>query len=258
MEEKDLIKKLEGVSLPEIEIPSHKKRLKTTLLKRYFREKRSWEIFDIFRKVVPLGAVAVILLILIFNNLIFQKYSLVKAKEIVLRDPEIKEWVEKGAIIKDVEIIKNRAYVLIQPPEKIIETPAIAEIKEIKKEEFSGALVEINLGEKKMAKIERLTPPVIPLTEKEKEKVKEIAENNPEIQKVIPREAEILNIISFPSQLKLAKRGDSVQILPDPEAKKKASIIYQFSKKQWEGKIDLNKEEVEEVKFLGEIENLQP
>lgn len=256
MEREDLIKKLEEISLPEIETPSHKRKLKEALLNKYFREKRSWEIFDIFRKFAPIGVITIILIILISANLIFPKYSLVKAKEIALKDPQIKEWVEKGAIIKDIEIIKNQAYVLIQPAERIEEVPTkeIPTIVEIRKEEFNGALAEVNMKEKEIAKIEKLTPIVITLTEKEEEKIKEIAEKSPEIQEVIPKEAEILQIKSPSPQFKLIRKGNSVQVLPETEDKKKASIIYKFDKKQWEGKVNLSEEKVEEVKFLGEIE----
>jgi len=258
MEEKKLIEKLEEVSCPEIEISSYKRRLKAILMEKYFREKRRWEIFDILKRVIPAGAIAILLIGIIFTNLIFPRYSASEAKEIALQNPQIKEWMDQGAIIEDIEIIKNRAYILIQPVkemEKIFVKEAAPTIEEIKKEEFNGGLAEVNLKEKKIVKIEKLTPLVIPLTEEEKEKAKEIAKNNPEIQKVIPEEAEILNIESLPSQLKLIKRGNSVQILPEPETEKKASIIYQFGKNRWGGKINLNEEKVEEVNFLGETEN---
>jgi len=261
MEEKDLIKKLEEISLPAIELPTHKARLKSVLIERYFQEKRRGEFFGFFRKLLPVGMVAIILIILISTNLIFPKYSLAKAKEIALQDPQIKEWVEKGAVIKDVEIIQNRAYVLIQPPEKTREVPiegktaiGVPSVSNVEKEEFKGALAEVNMREKKITKIEKITPPIITLTETEKEKVREIAEKDLKVSGIIPKEAEIQEISSLPPQLELIKKGNSVQIMPEPKTENRASIIYQSGEKRWEGKIDLSKERVEEVKFLGEIE----
>jgi hypothetical protein len=60
---------------------------------------------------------------------------------------------------------------------------------------------------------------------------------------------------SLPPQLQLIKKGGSVQILPEPETENKASVIYQSDKNRWEGKIDLKKEKVEEIRFLGETDN---
>jgi len=252
MEEKDLIKKLEEISLPEIEISSHKAGLKTLLVKKYFREKREKEIFGVFQKMLSAGVV-VVLIILISASLAFPKYSTAKAKDIALRDPQIKEWIKKGAVVGDVKIIKNRAYVLVQPVDKNGITSIQAENKKGKGEEFYGALAEINLDEKKIAKIETLTPPTSLLTEKEREKVEEIAKSNPEIQKIVPKEAAVQSIKTPLPSLTLIKRGDSVEAVPEPEKEKRASIIYQFGKNQWEGKINLDEEKVEEVKFLGEV-----
>ncbi|MBZ9572413.1 hypothetical protein KJA15_03720 [Patescibacteria group bacterium] len=260
MEKGDLIKKLEETSLPEIEIPSHKKKLKEVLLNKYFREKRSWEIFNILRKVVPVGAVAIILIVLILNNLISPKYTLAQAKEIAMRDPQIKELIERGAIVRDVKILNNKGYVLIQPSARA-EMGAEIEIEEIKTdlkigEEFLGALAEVDLKEKRVSRIEKVTPQFFPLAEGEEEKVKEIAKDNPEIQTIVPKEAEIKEIIPVPYfQLKLIKEENSIKVVPEQREEKRARIIYEFDKNQWEGEIDLIEEKVKEVKFLGETEN---
>lgn len=234
MEEKELIKKLEETTLPGIEIASHKRRLKTALLKRFYREKRSWEVFDIFRKLVPAGAITIVLLFLAANNLIFPQYNLVKAKEIALQDPQIKEWTEGGATIKEIEVINGRAYALIQPPEK---TEKIAEETTVLKEavpaaaekEFFGALAEINLKEKKVARIEEMASKIAPLIEKEKEKARDILQNNTDVQKIIPKEAIILEMESPSPQLKLIRGATSVEI--SPQLKEEVNVIYEHEKK---------------------------
>jgi len=255
MEEENLIKKLEETSLPEIEIPSHKRKLKQILLDKYFREKRNWEVFNVLRKVVPVGAIAIVLIILISYSLISPQYSLAKARGIAMRDPRIKELIERGAVIKDVKILKDKAYVLVQPL-----AGTEMETEEIKtglktEEGFLGALAEIDLKEKKVSRIEKLTPPSSPLAEEEKEKAKEIAENNPEIRRIVPKEAEIMEIIPVPfSQLRLIKEKNSVRVVPEQIEEKRVRIIYELNKNQWEGEIDLIEEKVDGVKFLGEIE----
>lgn len=251
------MKKLEETSLPEIEIPSHKRKLKDVLLSKYYKEKRSWEIFNVFKRVVPVGAVAIVLVIFILNNFIFPKYTLAKAKEIALQNSQVKEWVKQGAIIKDAKIIENKAFVLIQPVEKIEEVSGVKApaILEEKKEEFNGALAEINLKERKITEIKQLTPEILSLTEEEKEKVKEIAEENREIQKVIQKEAKIKEIrLILPPQLKLIKEKDLIKVVPE---EKRTKIIYEFDNNLLEGEVDLIKGELKTIKFKEEIEEIE-
>lgn len=255
MEEKDLIKKLEETSLPEIEITGHKRKLREVLLSQYYPQKRNWEIFNILRKVVPVGAVVIILTFLILNNLIVPTYNLAKAREIAIKDPYIKELIEEGAIIKDVKILKNKGYVLIQPPTEAKKIEAGLKLEtglglETEKE-FVGTLAEIDLKEKKVSRIEKLTPQFFPLAEETKAKAKEIAENNPEIKQIIPKEAEIRKIIPAPLfQLKLIKEKNSIRVVQEQE-EERVRIIYELDKNQWEGEVDLIEEKVKEVKFLG-------
>ena len=251
----DLTEKLEKVKTPEIEILSHKEKLRQILLSQYQRERKNWLFFSIFQKLAFTG-LGLILIFFVFNNLIYPNYSLAKAREIALKDPQIKEMIEKGGMIKDLQIIKNQAFVLIQTAkEEIVTAPQIAEKKALgieeeraeKKEERPVALAEINLKEEKVAKIEKIVPPIIQFTEKEKEKIQEIS------QREIPKEAEIKEVIPPSSELKLIKKEGKIQVLP--EKKEEATIIYQVDKGRWQGKINLKEEKVEEVKFLGEIEN---
>jgi len=271
MKEEDLIKKLEGIKLPEIEIKSHRERLKLVLLENYLQETKKGELFGFLRKVVPATAFLIISCFLIFNNLIFPKYNLAKAKEIALQSDEIKSWIDKGATIKDAKVIDGKVYVLIQPAEseqKTVnaeDTQNISEFKggaiapsaapTVKEEEFKGAMAEINIKDKKISNIEKLAPIVTDLIENKKEKVLEIASKSQDIQKIIPKEAEILNISVSTPRFKLTKKGNTILIQPEAEDEEKASIIYQFEGNRWEGKINLKNGEVEEIKPLEKAEN---
>jgi hypothetical protein len=261
MEKEDLIKKIEEISLPKIEIKSHKERLKLVLMEKYLPERKKEEFFGILRKLIPAGALAVILFFFIFNSLNSPQRNLAKAREIALKNTEIKDWVAEGAIIKDVEIVDGRAYILIEPPEikeekepmandlKSAEVPS--ESSKVKKEEFKGALAEVNIKEKRISNIEKLNTVVTGLIEVKKEKALEIASKSPGVQEIVPKEAEVLNINVSVPKFKLIKEGDSVRVLPESGAEEKASITYQFDESRWEGKINLNEERVEEVNFLG-------
>jgi len=249
----DLTKKLEEISLPEIEIPSHKRELRETLLSKYPKEKRIWAVFDILQKTIPLG-MAIILIFFAINNLIYPNYNLSKAKEIALKNPQVKELIEKGGEIKDIEIIKNQAYLLVQPireEEKMaipeLEKMGAAEVREAEKEEISGALIQINLKGKEINKIKKLSPQAIPLTEKEEELAKEIAEKNPQVQEVIKKEAKVKEINPLPSyQMKLLKEDDSIKVVPE---EKKVQIIYEFDNNLLKGEVDLIEGRVKNVQL---------
>ena len=249
----DLIKKLEEISFPEIEIPGHKRKLRETLFGKYPKEKRIWAVFNILQKTIPLG-MAIILIFFAINNLIYPNYNLSKAKEIALKNPQVKELIEKGGEIKDIEIIKNQAYLLVQPireEEKMIipelEKMGATEIREAEKEEISGALIQVNLKGKEINKIEKLSPQAIPLAEKEEELAKEIAEKNPQIQEAIKKEAKIKEINPLPSyQMKLEKKDDSIKVVPQ---EKKVQIIYEFDNNLLKGEVDLIEGRVKKVEL---------
>ena len=234
MEIEDLIKKLEKIELPEIEIPSHKEKLKSILESQYLKEKRGWEIFPIWKRgLIPAGTIAVIIIIaLLISNLIFPQYTLAQVEEIAMKNPQVKELIERGAEIKDIKIIKDRGYVLLSPKEAAFQTKQLEE----------GALVEINLKAKKVSRIDKITPQVSPLTEEDKENVKKTIEKLGE-----PEITEIKAVPSFPQ--KLIEKDKKIEVLPE----KRASVIYEVGEKQWEGRVNLQKEIMESTKFLGKI-----
>jgi len=248
----NLIKKLEEISLPEIELLGHKRKLKEKLLSQYYKEKKKQELFGIFKKLVPIGAAAILFVIIIFTKLTPPVYTSARAKEIALENPQVKQMINEGAVIADIKIVDSKGYVLLQPFQEK-EKQAFEPIKkeEVKKEKIIGALAEIDLKKRKVSKFEKLPPRVLPLPKKEK--VKKIFEKNPEIQKILPKEAEIKEIIPLSTPgLKLIKEKDSIRVVP--KQLKKAKVIYQFNKNQWEGEVDLIEERIEGLRFLGEIE----
>ena len=258
MEKEDLIKKLKDSSIPEIEMPGHKRRLRLFLLNKYPAEKKSWEIFNIFRKLAPVGMAAVILMLFFFNDFIFPQYTLADAEKIAREDPQVQEWLKKGAAVEDIEIVKNKGYVLLQPQngEKKVIVASKTEDQNINGA-FAGALVEVDFKTKKVSKIEKIAPENFTLTEQDQNKAKEISAKNPEFQKVVPPEAEVSQIkISVP-QMKLMKTNGSVKVVPEDNAKKEAQVIYEYDQKQWESNVDLNKESVENINFLGQTEEIQ-
>ena len=248
----NLIKKLEKISLPEIEVLEHKRKLKEKLLCQYSKEKKKQKLFELFKKLAPIGAVAVLLVIVIFTKITSPVYTLSQTKEIALENPEVKQMVNAGAIVADVAIADSKGYVLLQSqPKEKFQILELEKGKKVKEGKAIGALAEIDLKRKRVIKLERVSPEVIPLPKKEK--VKEITEKNPKAQKILPKEAEIREIIPLVSpKLRLTKEKGEIKVIPIWP--KKAKVIYQLNKKRWEGKIDLLEEKLEELRFLGETE----
>jgi len=240
MKKEDLIKKLERISLPKIELTSHKQRLKARLIDNYFQARRKQEAMLVFRK---FAFTSLSLLILAFFSfyLVLPEYTLAKAGKIVLADPQVKDLIERGNVLKEIRVIDNKGYALISPAEE-------GGLIEVNQEKFAGVLVEVSIKAEKVSQIRRISSSVF-FDEKEEERVREIAEESPEIEKNIPKEAEVLRIEGVPSELRLIQKGDAVEVLPK---KQKARIIYELDEKKWQGQVDLLEENVENVEALEE------
>ena len=193
MREEELIKKLEKIELPEVEMESHKRNLKMALLSsNYFKKPGIFEVF-----VKPLAfALPVLILLIASTILIPPKILEARALEIAKANPEIKKLIEQGNMtLGEVKIKDDKAFVVLNSLQdensEINQTgEKTSEIK-IKKgetdntEEVEGAIVEINLKQKDVAKINPIkSDDILPLANKEKESAKEIAESE-EIPKEI-------------------------------------------------------------------------
>lgn len=82
MNKNDLIKKLENLDLPEVNLPSHQRRLKTALFNSgYWKEKTS---MSIFKKFAPIGSIAVIALLVVAGVNYFKGSSSVSVNNLLL------------------------------------------------------------------------------------------------------------------------------------------------------------------------------
>lgn len=257
----DLIKKLEAVKTPEIEISSHKVRLKRALLDWYYKEEKAGLFWVGFKKIlIPLGSVAVVLfLALLINNLIFPQDTLAKAKKIALSDPRVQELVKQGAEIKDIKIAENRAYVLLTPKE-ISNGEGLK--GEYEKKELKSALAQIELKKERVSKIETVEPQIIPLTREEEEKTRKIimdsvspaspAENIPAAES---KTISVEKIEPLPTyNLKLVKKDGEFEVLPEKTENEKVRVIYKIDGEKKEDEVNLTNEKIEKSKIL-EIED---
>ncbi|MCD6283690.1 hypothetical protein J7J12_00330, partial [bacterium] len=111
MKKEDLIKKLENIKTPEIEIQSHKQRLKMALLSSgYFKEN---SIMFWTKRLIPAG-IALALILAIGFGVIQPKLQIAKAMEIAKKDPQIQQLMKDyGVEIKQVKLKNGKAYVLL-------------------------------------------------------------------------------------------------------------------------------------------------
>jgi len=120
--------------------------------------------------------------------------------------------------------------------------------------EPEAILAEVDFKESKVLKIEDASPKVIPLSDDEKERVKNIANKSSEINEVIPKEAQIQDIQPIYTQLKLIRKGNLVTVVPESSKGNKALIIYKKNGNKWESMINMEEERVENIDFFEETE----
>jgi len=258
MKKEDLIKKLENIKTPDIEIQSHKQRLKMALLSSgYFKEK---PIMFWTKRLVPAGITLALILVVGFT-VIQPKLQIARAMEIAKNDPQIQQLMKDyGVEIKEVKLQDGKAYVLLALPEEKL--PSELEKRALGSEEtgmrgpgqmfmayqnpetgeiieFSGSVAEINLEEKKVEKLELIEKEKInltPLTEEEKTRAIEIAKSEPKIQEMIPdlEEREVIVKPLPPLKLRLDEDPDNGMEVTsaDPNEEKRANVIFKSDKYQ--------------------------
>ncbi|MGB2762317.1 MAG: hypothetical protein WBC21_02110 [Minisyncoccales bacterium] len=271
MKQEDLIKKtcseiaelLESIETPNIEIQSHKQKLKMALLNSgYFKEK---PIMFWTKRLVPAG-VALALILVVGFGVIQPKLQIARAMEIAKNDPQIKELMEEyGVEIKQVKLQDGKAFVLLTlpgenlPPELEERTLGTEEDEVATKGgmrgpgqfyisyqdpvtgeiiESSGSVAEIDLKAKKVEKLEMVEMKIniTPLTEEEKVRAIEIAKSELKIKEMIPdlEEREVIVKPMPPLKLRLDEDpDDGMEITSaDPNEQKRANVIFKSDEYQ--------------------------
>ncbi|XOB40942.1 MAG: hypothetical protein ACKKMW_02645 [Candidatus Nealsonbacteria bacterium] len=269
MKKKDLIKKLEKVKTPNIEIQSHQHRLNMDLLNSgYFKKKT---IMFYTKRLIPAG-VALALILVVGFTIIQPKLQIARAMEIAKNDPQIQQLIEDyGVEIKEVKLQDGKAYVLLTLPEEKLPPVFGLEEKALSIEEAtdssalgirgpgqfyivyqdpktgeiiesSGSVAEIDLKAKKVEKlelIEEMQINISPLTAEEEARAIEIAKTEPKIQEMISdlEEREIIVKPVPPLKLKLRLNEDLVDggmevTSADLKEDKRANVIFKSNEYQ--------------------------
>jgi len=252
--EEDLIKKLEKVEFPEIEIPGHKANLKKALIDFKYgkKERRFWEPASLFSKrslafSLSGGIVALLLLTILLNFPVEPQYALAEVEQIALENQEIRGLISEGGKIQDIKIIDKKAYVLITDSKKI-NLPAFllqsGELEENRKE--TAVLAEISLKKRMVVEIKEVILKLRPLTNKQKERAEEIFKSsavngNSKIKEIIPTAP------SF-SKLEIVSKNGGAEVSSTDE--QNAKIRYETEGTEKEAEINITKGSVESVRTV--------
>ncbi|MFO7773866.1 MAG: hypothetical protein R6V59_08065 [Dehalococcoidia bacterium] len=114
MKQEDLIKKLESLETPEIELSGHRQALRMALLNSgRFRQRN---VMDWARILAPISAAVVLLVVVGFFHLIQPQLQIAQAKEIAGNDPHVQALLEeRGLEISEVKVQDGEAFVLLAP-----------------------------------------------------------------------------------------------------------------------------------------------
>jgi len=291
MKKEDLIKKLESIKIPEIEIQSHKQRLKMTLLTRLNFAKQNFGGQDsgyfwnkiMLKKLVPAG-VALALILVVGFSVINPKLQIARAMEIAKNDPQIQQLMEDyGVEIKEVKLQDGKAYVLLALPEEKVpqvlnlerETPegekvgvqsgqffiAYKDPKTGEVRESSGSIAEIDLKAKKVEKLEMIEETKIditPLTEEEKARAIEIAKSDPKIKEMLPRDAEVKAVKPLPPlklKIQTISEENGVRVVAyDEREDRRVNVIFESERGQDIITVNLSTGAIEGAMSTGKIE----
>ena len=291
MKQDDLIKKLENIEIPEIEIQSHKQRLKMTLLTRLNFAKQNFGGQDsgyfwnkiMLKKLVPAG-VALALILVVGFSVIQPKLQIARAMEIAKNDPQIQQLMEDyGVEIKEVKLQDGKAYVLLALPEEKVpqvlnlerKTPEGESVKVQSGQFFithkdpktgemresSGSIAEIDLKAKKVEKLEMIEETKIditPLTEAEKTRAIEIAKSDPKVKVMLPAGAEVVAVKPLPPlklKIQTTSEKDGVRVVAyDEREDRRVNVIFESERGQDIITVNLSTGAIEGAMSTGKIE----
>lgn len=156
MKNEDLMKKLENLETPEIELSGHRQALKMALLgSGRFKERT---IMDWVKILAPVTAAVLLIVVVGFPNVIQPRLQMAQAKEIAMSNLQVRDLMEENELeITEVKLQNGEAYVLLGYQSAAWERDAGGDILTAPGEEsFSasnvsvcGYILKVDLVEKK-------------------------------------------------------------------------------------------------------------
>lgn len=153
MKHEDLMKKLENLETPEIELSGHRQALKMALLSSGRFKERT--IMDWVKILAPVTAAVLLIAVVGFPNVIQPRLQMAQAKEIAMNDPHVQELMgEYGLEITEVKLQNGEAFVLLtsgqsRPDEDILTAPGEGSFSACNIT-VSGYILKVDLAEEKV------------------------------------------------------------------------------------------------------------
>ena len=163
MKHNDLMKKLENLETPEIELSGHRQSLKMALLSSGRFKERT--IMDWAKILAPVTAAVLLIAVVGFLNVIQPRLQMAQAKEIAMSDLQVRDLMEENELeITEVKLQNGEAYVLLGYQAASWERDAGGDILIAPGEEsfsasnvtVSGYILKVDLVEKKATEFGRL------------------------------------------------------------------------------------------------------
>jgi len=112
MKHEDLMKKLENLETPKIELSGHRQALRMALLSSGRFKERT--IMDWAKILAPVTAAVLLIAVVGFFNVIQPRLQIAQAKELAMNDSQVQELMgEYGLEITEVKLQNGEAYVLL-------------------------------------------------------------------------------------------------------------------------------------------------
>lgn len=257
MKEEELIKKLESIDLPRIEVQSYRRRLRMALLdSEYFKEQPKVGVFSLakskmkggintmkglisWRPIWKPALVSTLAIALIVSSALFVP-SLVGpsletlAADIAKNSPEIRALVGGEPVVLETEITNGTAYVLClgRSGESAISIVDVENKTELQVVEIKSELSE--------------------LSDEEKAKAIEIVKANSKAQQLLSNGGTIAKVVGYPMPVKIKVGDDELTLEEEKTMSVMAGVIIvapykEDDEAQWVFQVDLAKEKVVDI-----------
>ena len=189
-----MIKKLEEIATPRIELAGHKMALRRALLgsKRFQKKTVGFPLKNFYF----LAAAPLFLLLVFFGSLEARSKILeVRAMEIAKNNPQVQALLKDDNVsLQNLERQGNTAYVLLSVPEDRLpsiisrlddnstSSSSVSEVISDKPKKLATVLVQVNLSDKKVENLKNFDLPISPLTKEEELLAVDILKNNARIK----------------------------------------------------------------------------
>lgn len=235
-----MIKKMENMEVPSIEIQDHKRKLKIALLdSECFKGRAS---FFSFKRIVFLTSAVAVTMFFLSVIVINPRLMEASAMDIANNDPQIKKMIsENGMFIKEIKVKDGKAFALLVSVER--------DLKSLSAEE-TGSVAEIDISGSKVEKVNNISLSGVFLSsEEEKTKALAVLGNDPQTKDLFSKVNKDKVILKPITSLRLDVEDDDDKVLLSFGAgeDKIMAALFEIGGSQYFATVNLTQEKIEKV-----------